>query len=91
MPGDDLWSERSGDELKDDEYPEPDESDNETSDTVPCPACGVEIYEDSDRCPACGKYVSADINPWQRRPIWWILLGLAGIGALIYALTVNRL
>lgn len=42
---------------------DPDESDQDAGDeavqTLPCPRCGGEIYEDADRCPRCGEYVVA--------------------------------
>ncbi len=29
----------------------------EGDDTLPCPYCGVEIYEDAEVCPYCGSYI----------------------------------
>lgn len=79
---------RPGDELDDDEYPDENDLDDESSETLPCPECGAEIYEDTVRCPACGAYVTFDTRPWSGRPPWWILLGLvaAVIAVLILAL-----
>ena len=37
------------------EGPGPEDLDDETIDVMPCPACGAEIYEDSERCPKCGQ------------------------------------
>ncbi len=82
MPGDDLWFD---DEPDDEEYPDEDERGEEAG-TFPCPDCGTEVYEDAVQCPACGTYLSRDTNPWSGRPVWWILFGLLGIGALIYML-----
>lgn len=91
MP-DNLEFEADGDELDDREYPEPDDEEdlNDQTETVPCPECGCEVYEDAGQCPACGAYIAADANPWYQRPLWWILLGLAGIGATLYALVGVR-
>ena len=61
--------------------------DDDSAEVIPCPNCGVEIYEESEQCPACGLYVVASVNPWQGRPTWWILLGLMGIIAVVLVLT----
>ncbi|HRX85908.1 MAG TPA: hypothetical protein P5572_12895 [Phycisphaerae bacterium] len=37
-----------------DEY---DPEDDGVTETVPCPACGQEVYEDADQCPACGEWI----------------------------------
>lgn len=43
--------------------------DDDDVDTLPCPACGESMFEDSPRCPACGEYVTTtDSSP--RRPLW---------------------
>lgn len=92
MPTEDSWSRPHRDDLfdKESETDEPaDESDEdaELSETVPCPECGAEIYEDAFQCPVCGSYLPGQSSsPWAGRPLWWILLGLLGTGALIYAL-----
>lgn len=96
MPDNDLWPEEPNDdsfgmESDPDEPSDEDDLDDDQSETVPCPACGVEIYEDAFQCPACGYYLaSQSSSPWSGRSIWWILLGLLGTGALIYALTMPR-
>ena len=76
MMGDDVRFERPGDELDDDEYPDEDDLDDETSETLPCPECGAEVYEDAVRCPACGSYVTFDTQPRSGRHAWWIVVGL---------------
>ena len=55
--------------------------DEDQSETVPCPACGAEIYDDADRCPSCGQYVTirqegASSGRWK-----WIVV-LAVLAAL---------
>ena len=83
---DNRWFEDPGDELDDDEYPDENDDDDGQSDTVSCPECGAEIYEDSVRCPACGHYVTSGVRSvWSGRSPWWILLGLAGIAAVLWA------
>jgi len=83
MCGDDLWFEEPDNEPDDDEYPDEDE----VTLTVPCPACGAEVYEDAVRCPVCGDYITHDTSLWSGRPGWWVLLRLLGVLALIGVLT----
>jgi len=83
MYADDLWFEEPDNEPDDDEYPDEDE----VTLTVPCPACGAEVYEDAVRCPVCGDYITHDTSLWSGRPGWWVLLGLLGVLALIGVLT----
>ncbi|MFW6132371.1 MAG: hypothetical protein ACOC8F_00635 [Planctomycetota bacterium] len=60
--------------------------DDEASETVPCPACGAEIYADAERCPLCGQYVTAGRRP--RRSGWlWAVAGLAAVAALLVLAT----
>ena len=61
------------DDLSDDEYPDEsdcsDEFDDGETQTVRCPACGVEIYEDAPQCTVCGHYVTR--HDRLRRSGWW--------------------
>ncbi len=92
MSGDQRWFEEPGDELRDDEFPDPDLYDQDPdlnddfSETLPCPQCGNEVYEDAVRCPHCGTYITHDTNVWSGRPAWWIVLGLLGVLAVILTL-----
>lgn len=86
MPGNDGWFEEPGDELLDNEFPEEDESDDDLCETVRCAQCGAEVYEDAVRCPACGTYITHRSSVWSGRPVWWIVLGLLGILAVILVL-----
>ena len=89
-----LWSLRSPlwtpDAMFDDEYDEVvDEDVGEASDedeTLPCPHCGANVYEDAPQCPQCGNYITFSTNPWNGRPWWWIVFGMVGIAAAICAL-----
>ncbi len=33
------------------------QSDEDETETAPCPKCGREIAEDADQCPGCGEWV----------------------------------
>lgn len=50
-------------------------TDDDATDTVPCPYCGASLYEDAVRCSRCGNYFSAEDAP-RHRP-WWFIVGLA--------------
>ncbi len=63
------------------------ENGDDESETVPCPSCGQQIYEDTERCPWCGDYVITDTSPLGGRPTWWIALGLLGVAAVIAAIS----
>ena len=85
---DQRWFDES-DELDDNEYPDEDLEDDDLSETLPCPECGAEVYEDSERCPHCGHYITTGSGSlWAGRPAWWVLLGLLGIVAVVFALIV---
>jgi len=64
------------------------DEDDEFTETVACPSCGADVYEDAVQCPRCGEYITHSSNVWSDRPWWWIVLGLAGILAVIVALSV---
>jgi len=96
MNGDDLWFEQPGDELGDDEFPEHGEFDggefdggefdDDSTETVPCSQCGIEVYEDAVQCPNCGSYIDTHTNVWAGRPAWWVALALLGVAAVILVL-----
>lgn len=70
------------DEIRDDEYPEPDDE----SETIICPGCQADVYDDVERCPYCGDDLLTSSNVWLGRAWWWILLGLLGIISVIFTL-----
>ena len=77
------------DDSRDDhELPEEDEFDDDEIETLPCPECGAEVYEDAPRCPSCGSYITFATHPFTGRAWWWVALGLLGILALIVTLAI---
>ena len=74
---------RWDDPLDDDEFDDGEEDDLESS-LIECPKCGVDIYEDAVRCPLCGEYITRTHSIWQGKPLWWKVIGLLGIIAIIF-------
>lgn len=81
----DSWYEELGDDWDDDDLVD-DEVDDDAVETLPCPHCGAEIYEETERCPVCGEYVTFRTSVWSGRPVWWIVLGLIGLVAAVLML-----
>ncbi len=60
-------------ELTDRELPDRSDMDADVTDnSMPCPYCGRDIYEESEFCPRCGKYISREDAPL-RLPVWLII------------------
>ena len=72
--------------MTDDPWDRDEPDDNDGPDTLPCPACGADIYDDSERCPVCGEYVVMRTGSGPRRTWWWIALGLALLAMLLFVL-----
>lgn len=43
-------------------------------DTVPCPECGAEVYEEAEACPACG-YFMLPADRLGKNAGWWTFRG----------------
>jgi hypothetical protein len=77
-------------DLDDREFPDDeDDEDLDESDTRDCPECGASVYQDVEQCPSCGCWITAETSPWSGRTGWWIALGIAGVIAVILALSVG--
>jgi hypothetical protein len=64
-------------DLYEDDWEEENEefdSGEEEDDTVPCPNCRREIYEEAERCPYCGNYITAE-EPGSSVKPWWFVVG----------------
>lgn len=84
-----YWDDTSAD-LDDREYPDVDPwEDDDSTDTVECPQCHADVYEDAEQCSACGEFMLRTQSGWSDKPIWWIALGLLGIITLIVALLIG--
>ncbi len=51
-----------------------DDFDDDDDETVPCPHCGVPVYDDAERCPHCERYLSREDRPWSRPT--WVVVGV---------------
>tara|TARA_B100000945_G_C20092081_1_gene461736 strand:- start:219 stop:461 length:243 start_codon:yes stop_codon:yes gene_type:complete len=66
------------------EYPEPDDTEAEDySETLNCPVCGTDVYEDAECCPACGEYIQFTTHRLSGWPWWFVAFGLIGVFAVI--------
>ena len=82
------WLDDGFEELDVREYPDEDDDGDEAV-TLPCPCCGAEIDEEAVRCPHCGSYITHSSNLWSGRSLWWIVLGVLGILAVILSLSIG--
>ena len=60
--------------------------DDEPVDTVPCGNCGADVYEDAEQCPRCGEWITHGTSALTAKPLWWQIIGVLGIIAVILAL-----
>ncbi len=56
---------------------------DDEAETVACPHCGTDVYEDADRCPHCGEWIAAGGggSTW---PLWVAGVALVLILYLAY-------
>jgi predicted nucleic acid-binding Zn ribbon protein len=79
----DVWKD-------DDESPVDDSGDDSGDEsTVPCPACGRAIFEDSPRCPYCEQYISEEDRARPRHPAWVITTALVCLAAAFWWVIVR--
>lgn len=78
----------------DDSAPDlPDQWDDDDGEplTRECRQCGADVYEDAEQCPRCGEWITHSTSLWEDRPTWWIILGLLGIGSILWLLIAGRM
>jgi len=67
-----------------DDGPDEDDGDSDDEPTVPCPACGRPIFEDSPYCPSCEQYISAADHAAAGKPVWVIATALVCLGIALW-------
>lgn len=60
---------------------------DEATSTIPCANCGAEVYEEADSCPVCGEFLIDGARPLDKKPAWFVALGLLGIIAVVVLLS----
>ena len=70
------------DEWDDEDWPD----DDDTVETIPCPNCRADVYEEAERCPACGEYIVRDTSVLSGKPAWYVVGAVLGIIAVIIVL-----
>jgi hypothetical protein len=83
------WLDDPADSLEDREFPDEDELDDDLSQTVTCPECGADVYEDTPRCPHCGNYLGSPTHAITAGRGWWFALGIIGILAALAVLIIG--
>ena len=63
------------------------DGDDDESLTGQCPQCGSTVYHDADVCPVCGEFLTTTVSPLTSRPVWFVVLGLLGIVAVVLVLS----
>ena len=50
---------------------------------LPCPSCGVEVYEETQRCPHCGEWITPLAASARSRSRLWIIAAILALIAII--------
>jgi hypothetical protein len=74
-PNDDWDAEEESDATHD--------GDSDDGDTMPCPHCRREIYDDSERCPHCGEYLGGSDEPGTGKPLWVVVTVIVVLAAIL--------
>ena len=73
-----------GEQGWEDEFAEFEEAEPET---LPCPSCGAEVYEETQRCPHCGDWIMPLAASSRRKSTLWIVAAILMLLAiLVFAL-----
>ena len=72
-----------------DDWDEDDWGHDDEAETVPCPSCGTDVYEDAPACPVCGEYITTFRSPMAGMPRWFAILGVIGTLILVAMLIVG--
>ncbi len=60
-----------------------DGADSLDDDTLPCPLCGVEVFQDAQKCPSCGGWITATLGT--RRKGSWMLVAILVVALIVLA------
>lgn len=84
---DDDWSDEPD---WDDPYDEDVDEDarEDGDDTVPCPRCKREVYENAQQCPYCHYFLSEEDALASLKP-WWVIVGAVLALGAVYLWTVG--
>ena len=85
MDGDLFQEQRPdrNDDGEDEEWPD----DNGPAETITCPACSAEVYEEAPQCPVCGEYMIHETRVLVGKSVWYVLLAILGIVSVIVVLS----
>ncbi len=64
-------------------YDDEDWDHDDSTSVVPCTNCGTDVYEEADSCPSCGEFLIEGSRPLDKKPLWFVALGLLGIIAVV--------
>jgi len=53
--------------------------------TLTCPSCGLQVYEDSEKCPYCGDWI-IPLAAHSHRPAWVRWVGMILIGLFLLSI-----
>lgn len=70
------------------DYGDYDYGDDEVE-TVPCPNCRAQVFEDAEQCPSCGEYIvpnSGSRAVMSNKSAWYIILAVLGVLAVVATL-----
>jgi predicted nucleic acid-binding Zn ribbon protein len=54
------------------------------ADTIACPYCQEDIYEDSQRCPHCENYISGEVSKRTSHPSWVVITAWILVAVFLY-------
>ncbi len=53
-------------------YGPEDDADDDSTEELPCPACGELVYEETEKCPHCGDWINPRRPAARHRPWVWV-------------------
>ena len=59
------------------------DGEDDSTPVISCPNCRADVYEEADVCPACGEFLLDASRPLEKKPFWYVVLGLFGVLAVV--------